>query len=82
MLIFDFPFCHRATAAGFSKLSERISHLEDALLMQHHLQGGDQELPPEEEELDEYERRLVYSVLCGCMLLLLLVSVHCVIFFV
>jgi len=56
----------RATAAGFSKLSERISHLEDALLLQHQMQGGggagpgDQNLPPEDEEEEEeaeYERR-------------------------
>ena len=48
----------RATAAGFSKLSERISHLEDALLLQHHMQGGggDQNLPPEEEEEEEAEQ--------------------------
>eukprot|EP01032_Pedospumella_encystans_P014613 gene14613-16768_t len=50
-----------ATAAGFSKLSERISHLEDALLLQHHMQGGgggpgDQNLPPEEEEEEEAEQ--------------------------
>lgn len=65
LAIFSSLLLSRATAAGFSKLSERISHLEDALLLQNHLQGvGDQELPPEEDHNEEadYERRWV----CFC----------------
>lgn len=69
ILFFSFLFTYlRATAAGFSKLSERISHLEDALLLQHQMQvgggagPGDQNLPPEDEEEEEadYERRFAF----------------------
>lgn len=62
-------FPYRATAVGFSRLSERISHLEEALLKnsgEHNLlqqgpDGGDQDMLPDEEgadeDLDENARR-------------------------